>query len=400
MRNELHFKEQEDKRLIDSVEAERSEIGFYNLPEQDISDYIEFAKGVDTNDIVVVGIGGSSLGTEAIYHFLKSSNSYSKKLHFLDTTDPITLKAKLSDIDLKTALFIIISKSGTTVESISVLKYLLNIVPLSSKRYVVITDNGSPLQKFGENADLKIFNIPDNVGGRYSVLSAVGLVPLSIIGVDIEALLRGAKRLKEEFFNRENSHSLLQKASFYARNSEKYTSNCLFSYSAIFEKFNSWYVQLWGESLGKKQLHSNLNVGLTPIGLIGPTDQHSFLQLIMEGKSDKSVTVIKIKEFNTEMQIPDISLPHLENLNNLNSLEFSQLINMQCDSTVEALDKIGVPVDVIEIGKVHEESIGQLMYYYELLTAVVAKQLDINAYDQPGVELGKKILKSKMANGG
>jgi glucose-6-phosphate isomerase len=400
MKNWLHFKEIEDNRLIDSVEAESSEIGFYNLTEQDTSKYLNFAESVTADDIVVVGIGGSSLGTEAIYHFLQSSNSYSKKLHFLDTTDPITLKAKLSNIDMDTALFVVISKSGTTVESISVLKYLLSVVPLSPERYVIITDSGSPLQQFGESADIKIFNIPDNVGGRYSVLSAVGLVPLSIIGVDINALLRGAKRLKDEFFNRENSHSLLQKATFYARNSEKYTSNCLFSYSAIFEKFNSWYVQLWGESLGKKQLHSNLNVGLTPIGLIGPTDQHSFLQLIMEGKSDKSVTVIKIKNFNTEMKIPDISLPHLQNLDNLNSLEFSQLINMQSDSTIEALDKIGVPVDVIEIEKVHEESIGQLMYYYELLTAVVAKQLDINAYDQPGVELGKKILKSKMANGG
>jgi glucose-6-phosphate isomerase len=400
MRNELHFSEQEDSRLIDSVEAERSEIGFYNLPDQDITLYKDFAKNVKANDIVIIGIGGSSLGTEAIYQFLKSSNRYDKKLHFLDTTDPLTIEAKLSDIDLQTALFIVISKSGTTVESISIFKYLLNIIPLSSERYLIITDSGSPLQKFGEENDLTIFTIPDNVGGRYSVLSAVGLVPLSIIGADIEALLKGAKRLRDEFFNREISHSLLQKATFYARNSEKYTSNCLFSYSAIFEKFNSWYVQLWGESLGKKQLHSNLNVGLTPIGLIGPTDQHSFLQLIMEGKSDKSVTVIKIKNFGTDMQIPDISLPHLQNLDNLNKMEFSQLINMQCDSTVEALDKIGVPVDLIEIEKVHEESIGQLMYYYELLTAVVAKQLDINAYDQPGVELGKKILKSKMANGG
>jgi glucose-6-phosphate isomerase len=400
MRNELHFVEQEDERLIDSVEAERSEIGFYNLPDQDISHYRNYAENVKANDIVIIGIGGSSLGTEAIYQFLKSSNQYEKKLHFLDTTDPLTIQAKLSDIDLQTALFIVISKSGTTVESISIFKYLLSIVPLSKDRYVIITDSGSPLEKFGEDSDLTIFTIPDNVGGRYSVLSAVGLVPLSIIGADIEALLRGAKRLRDEFFNREISHSLLQKATFYARNSEKYTSNCLFSYSAIFEKFNSWYVQLWGESLGKKQLHSNLNVGLTPIGLIGPTDQHSFLQLIMEGKSDKSVTVIKIKNFGTDMKIPDISLPHLQNLDNLNKMEFSQLINMQCDSTVEALDKIGVPVDLIEIEKVHEESIGQLMYYYELLTAVVAKQLDINAYDQPGVELGKKILKSKMANGG
>jgi glucose-6-phosphate isomerase len=140
-----------------------------------------------------------------------------------------------------------------------------------------------------------------------------------------------------------------------------------------------------------------MSVGLTPIGLVGPTDQHSFLQLIMEGKSDKSVTVIKIKNFESELKIPENSLHSLEKLNMLDGLHFSELINLQADSTIEALQKIGVPLDVIELERVGEESIGELVYYYELLTALVAMQLDINAYDQPGVELGKKILKSKMA---
>jgi glucose-6-phosphate isomerase len=156
-------------------------------------------------------------------------------------------------------------------------------------------------------------------------------------------------------------------------------------------------VQLWGESLGKKQCHSQLHVGLTPVGLIGPTDQHSFLQLIVDGKRDKTVTVIKIKDFENSIKIPDVTLPALENLDMLNGYGFSELINMQADAMIESLEALEfIPLDVIEIERVDEATMGELIYYYELLTALVAQMLDINAYDQPGVEMGKVILKEKM----
>jgi len=398
VKNTLYFNEVFSKNLIEESSIEANSIGFYNLPNQKIDYILDFAKNITHKYIAVIGIGGSSLGTEAIYSFLNSKNSYDKKLIFFDTTDPITIENRLLSIDLKSTLFIIISKSGTTVESISILKYLNTKIIFNRDNLIVITDKNSPLEKFGESENLQIFNIPDNVGGRYSVLSVVGLIPLAIIGVDIRELLKGAKNLKEQFFTEQDEHIFVKKAIYYAKKSDIYSSNCLFSYSEIFRGFNRWYVQLWAESLGKKQIHSKINVGLTPIGLIGPTDQHSFLQLIMEGKADKTVTVIKIEDFGTDIAVPDISLKHLETLDIVNNIKFADLINLQAEATIEALDKIEVPLDVIKLSSVSEKSIGELIYYYELLTALVARQLDVNAYNQPGVELGKIILKNKMAN--
>lgn len=190
-----------------------------------------------------------------------------------------------------------------------------------------------------------------------------------------------------------------RKALFYATNQSNYHTNCIFGYSETLKYFCEWYVQLWGESLGKRQIHSAFNVGLTPIGLIDSKDQHSFLQLITEGRRDKSVTFIKVHDFENGLSIPDITLTHLESLDSINSLKFHELINMQCDSTIEALKSKGdVPLDEIEICGVNEESIGQLIYYYELLTSLVGKLMDINTYDQPGVEAGKIILKEKIEN--
>ena len=161
--------------------------------------------------------------------------------------------------------------------------------------------------------------------------------------------------------------------------------------------FNQWYVQLWGESLGKRQKNSAFNVGLTPIGLTGPKDQHSFLQLLAEGTRDKTVTFIKLAQFENTPNIPDISLANLESLDLINNLEFSQLINLQADSIIESLKEFQrIPLDEITIQKQDEFSMGQLIYYYELLTSLVGDLLNINTYDQPGVESGKEILMKKL----
>ena len=382
-------------KLFDDIRSEQDQIGYYNLPEQDINSIFEFVPKIRKNNIVVVGIGGSSLGTYAVYDFLKYSKNFNKNIRFLESTDPVLINATLNEFDLNDTLFIIISKSGSTVETISTFKYLLSKVELNSDNFIIISDANSSLHKLALKNGLEFFEIPSNVGGRFSVLSPVGLVPLALIGVDIKALLKGAKKIKDMFFSKDDIYEkLVNKAIFYAKNSNKYNINCLFSYSEVFRGFNSWYVQLWGESLGKKQLNSELNVGLTPIGLIGPTDQHSFLQLIVEGKRDKSVTFIKVKDFETTLKIPDISIEFLEKLDYINNTDFSSLINMQADSIIKSLSNDGnIPLDIIEIDKIDEETIGELFFYYELLTSMVAKLINVNAYDQPGVEEGKKILR-------
>jgi len=402
MINRLYFASQDvntQKRVFDAIVEEQKTIGYYALPDQDISPILEYCASIPetVESIAVIGIGGSSLGAKAIYEFLKPVNRLSRKLYFFESTDPINITTQLSEIELEKTHFLVISKSGSTIETFSIYKYIYSLQSHPAA-YTFITDPGSPLEKYADEIKANVLYLPDNVGGRFSVLSTVGLVPLALCGIDIRALLNGAKSIKESFFNDGYlKDTLLKKAVYYAKNHTRYNINCLFAYSEALKYFCEWYVQLWGESLGKLQRHSAFHVGLTPIGLIGPKDQHSFLQLIMEGTRDKTVTFIKVEDFNDNITIPDITLPHLEALDTLNNLPFSKLINMQCDSVIESLEaQQNIPLDSITISKVNEASIGSLIYYYELLTSLMGELIDVNTYDQPGVEVGKIILKKKL----
>ncbi|HQR73682.1 MAG TPA: glucose-6-phosphate isomerase [Sulfurovum sp.] len=402
MTNKLYFTSnhtKEEQRAFAAIQKEQSVIGYYALPNQDIGAITSYCATLSTEitTIAVIGIGGSSLGAKAVYEFMKPVQELTRKLYFFESTDPINISDLISKLDLSTTHFLIISKSGTTTETISVYKYLYTLQS-DPKVYTFITDPGSPLEKYAHSIKASVLHLPDSVGGRFSVLSSVGLVPLALCGIDIEALLLGAKKIKNSFFNDGYlKETLLKKAVYYAKNHAQYNINCIFAYSETLKYFCQWYVQLWGESLGKHQRHSAFHVGLTPIGLIGPKDQHSFLQLIMEGTRDKSVTFIKIEDFHEDIVIPDITLPHLEMLDTLNNLPFSKLINMQCDSVVEALlDQESIPLDTITLQSVTEDNIGALIFYYELLTSLVGELIDVNTYDQPGVEAGKIILKKKL----
>ena len=407
MKNKLHFpltpnSQNTKENLFKAIQEECSSIGYYNLPDQNTDAILDYVETIDDtiNTIAVIGIGGSSLGAKAVYQFLKPVQKPKRNLVFFESTDPLNIIDTCSKFELNKTHFLVISKSGTTVETISVFKYIYSM-HTDVKSYTFITDAGSALDSFAQEINATSFYLPENVGGRFSVLSVVGLLPLALCGIDINALLNGAKNIKEDFFNNgEIKETLLNKAVYYATHHKKYNINCLFAYSETLQYFTEWYVQLWGESLGKKQRHSAFNVGVTPIGLIGPKDQHSFLQLIAEGTRDKSVTFIKINDFQDDLIIPDLNLPHLEKLNVLNNIAFHDLIAMQSDSVIEALLEQGdIPIDEIIIERVDELSIGELIYYYELLTSLMGQLIDVNTYDQPGVESGKKILKNKLQKG-
>jgi glucose-6-phosphate isomerase len=402
MINKLHFPcydEATQSKAYEAIKKEQESIGYYSLPNQEISAINAYCDTISEKikTIAVIGIGGSSLGAKAVYEFIKPHNALQRALYFFESTDPINITTLLAKLDLDTTHFLVISKSGSTIETFSIYKYIYSLQN-NQNAYTFITDPGSDLEKYAQGISAAVLHLPSNVGGRFSVLSAVGLIPLALAGVKIEPLLEGAKRLRESFFSAGYmKDTLLKKAVFYAQNHAKYNINCIFAYSETLKYFCEWYVQLWGESLGKHQRHSAFHVGLTPIGLIGPKDQHSFLQLIMEGTRDKSVTFIKIEDFNEEITIPNITLPHLESLDMLNGLPFSKLINMQCDAVIESLQmQQDIPLDTIILPRVDEASIGSLIYYYELLTSLVGELIDVNTYDQPGVESGKIILKQKL----
>ncbi len=413
--NRLFFKDEEShtediqtlyEALLD--EYENDSVGYYSLVDSNVEDIKTFCEEFNFEDrgiknIAVLGIGGSSLGTKAIDALLEHTKERNdKKMLYFENVDPLEITKNLKGLNLKETFFIVISKSGSTIETTSHLKYLLHHFELSlqsqefKEHFALITDENSPLDSFGENLGLQRFYIPANVGGRFSVFSPVGLLPLCILGYDIEKLLEGARVLKESFFSK-NEDILCQKALFYAKESENKPINVLFSYSSAFKYFNDWFVQLWAESLGKIN-RDGVKVGLTPVGLIGSVDQHSFLQLIIDGVDDKTVTMIKIKNFENDLTIPDISLPSLEKTNFINNYSFATLINAQCDATMQSILDQGVSVDLIEIDRLDTLSAGYMIFYYELLTSLVGVLLNVNSYDQPGVELGKVILKKKFEN--
>ncbi len=383
--------------IFSSLEEESKTIGYYSLPDQHIDDVLFYAKSVKQKDIAIVGIGGSTLGTYAIHKFLKTNKTSNKKLHFFESTDPTDIKSRVEKLNLKDTLFLIISKSGTTIETISIFKYLSSLLVIDKNNCLIISEVDSSLSSFAKTNDIKTFAIPKNVGGRFSVFSNVGLVPLAIIGVDIKELLKGAKEVKDSFFEKGKYYNeIFEKARFLVENKKRFNINIVFSYSASLEGFNKWYVQLWGESLGKLNINGTKQ-SLTPIGLIGPVDQHSFLQLIVEGNRNKTVTFIKIEDFQDETVIPANNLKGFSDLNYIDGLKFQDLLAAQADATIQSIKELkDIPYDIITIDKQNEKNIAKLMFSFQLLTSVVGKFVQINTYDQPGVERGKNILKEKL----
>lgn len=406
MKNNLYYPQVSlsDKQIFNEIKKETKEIGYYSLPFVDTSDLKTRLDNLNfpQKQIAIIGIGGSTLGTYAIYNFMKynkqHNKSLKKELFFFESTDPVNLNGTLAQLKLKDTLFIVISKSGTTIETISIFKYLMSITKIDKSNLLVITEDDSKLNTFAKANDINSFEIPKNVGGRFSVLSNVGLVPLYLAGFNIDELLKGAKKTSDSFFEQKKLYKhLIKKARTYYEFKDVYNINAIFSYSQLLEGFNKWYVQLWGESLGKVDTN-NTNQGLTPIGLLGPVDQHSFLQLIVEGQRDKTITFIKIKDFKDNTKIAPITLEGLEELDYINNLDFKELINQQADATIASVQELkkDIPIDIIEIEEISEYEIGKLLFYYELLTSIVGKFLRINTYDQPGVESGKIILKKML----
>lgn len=386
------------EKAYEALKFERKTIGYYDLPQLSIQlcDDVKnslLSSTVFYNTIAVVGIGGSSLGIKAIDRMLRASTPHAKKIIYFENSDPISIAYESSRIEFAKTLFVVISKSGGTVETLSIFKYLITQFEMNlqdSSQVIVVSDEGSVLSQFADHYGLKRFVIPSDVGGRFSVLSAVGVIPLVLAGFNVEGVLEGAKSFAENFWDRKEEH-LLQKAAYYVSNAKVFPLNVLFSYSDTFEEFGKWVVQLWGESLGKRNTRGE-RVGLTPISLIGSVDQHSFLQLIIEGPLNKTVTFMHIDHSRDELMIPKLSLPFLEKSDFVNGESFNTLINAQCQATMESVLQSGVSVDEITWNCIDESSVGKMIMYYELLTSAAGALLEINTYDQPGVEHGKKIL--------
>lgn len=396
--NKNFYQIHSNNEIFQHIKNERATIGYYDLPYQDISDIKAYTNTIVQKHIVVVGIGGSSLGAKAIYEFLLPSNNYQKDLVFLETVDPLEINHRLTKLDISDTHFVVISKSGSTIETISLFKYLRTLVDINSDNCTVVSEAKSNLSKFAQKQNIKVFELAENIGGRFSVFSVVGLVPLAMVGVDIDNLLNGAKRVSDSFFEHSSYYApIINKARFLVENKTRFNINVIFSYSSSLKGFNRWYVQLWAESLGKMNINKTRQA-LTPIALIGPVDQHSFLQLIIDGVRDKTVTFIKIADLKDNTIIPKSANVNLGlELKYAENLSFNDLLNKQADATIESVEaQADIPCDVIVISTVDEYNIAKLMFSYQLLVSVIGKFLQINTYNQPSIEIGKTILKQNL----
>ena len=411
VKNELFFPPAKEGALEEvaakiRAEYESGEIGYYRLPQQGagvIARAQEFFSARSYDGVVLLGIGGSSVGVRALYEMLHPRVRKNLRFEILDNLDGHSVNRALEGLNFARTIFIVSSKSGGTIETISLFKVVLQRFGISdlktlAKNFIFITDVGSPLDIFAREHSACVINMPANVGGRFSVLSAVGLVPAVGLGLDAHALLSGAEEAKKAYLDEILSASgivaqnkILQKAHHYATHKSA-KINVLFSYGDALRALGEWYVQLWAESLGKKIGFSR--VGLTPVGLVGSRDQHSFLQLIMDGVKDKTVTFLKLTDNGTTDAVPGISLQGLEGCDFVNGMRLDEVLNLQCDATLQAVLNEGISVDLIEVPQLCEQSVGELFYYFELLTSATGAILGVSTYDQPGVEVGKRILKS------
>ena len=366
----------------------------------------EYAAMVENrfDDVLILGLGGSALGGKAAceallppyWNFLtkEQRNGY-PRIFFLDNIDPDQMSALLNMLDLKKTLVNVITKSGSTAEVMAqfmVIKEKLHeeLGDDYRKHIVATTDKHMGiLRQLSNQEGYKTFYIPDDVSGRFSVFSAVGLLPLALVGINIDEITKGIKDMDVTLKNTDIHQNIAAQNALihYLMNKDKNKKiSVMMPYSNRLRYVADWYCQLWAESLGKERDNNNnvVNIGQTPIKSIGVTDQHSQLQLYNEGPNDKIINFLRIKEFDTNLEIPNIF--EYTGISYLGGKTINRLFNAEADSTMASLIDYKRPNVTLTIPKITPYYIGQLLYFFEIQTAITGALYNINAYNQPGVE--------------
>lgn len=350
-------------------------------------------------NFVVLGIGGSALGIKMLQNiFVDSLHIDSKpKVEVCDNIDPDSFVTMLDKINLKKTSFNIITKSGTTSETLSqmlmvIARYKRKKIDYT-KHLVITTTKGNDLWKWAEANNIDCLDIPTSVGGRFSVLSAVGLLPAKVMGLDISALLNGAKKSGENScLNDTNNIAYTTAYINYMMLKKGCDELVMMPYSDRLKLVPEFFAQLWAESLGKRldREGNEIFAGQTPIKSLGVTDQHSQLQLYTEGPFNKVINFITVEKSNYDDTITE-SVPFASHLT---GTTMKTLLDYEYESTAFALTSSNRPNYTISLDCINEESIGELIFYMEMMTAFMGEMLNVDAYDQPGVELSKIYTKA------
>ena len=399
------------------------EYGFYALAEQPatVKSIASFAEGLGQahDHVVVLGIGGSALGAKALLNALRSpawnelddeGREFFPRLTVLDNVDPTSISAALRRIDPRRVLVNVISKSGGTAETMAqylvIRKWLEDALGSAATRHLVFTTDPvkGALREIATADGIVTLDVPPDVGGRYSVLSPVGLLPAALVGIDIAELLNGARAAVE---NAEETDLLKNRAALYAGllwaadTAQGARIHVLMPYTDRLREFAEWYRQLWAESLGKRQNRRGHEVytGPTPVASVGATDQHSQVQLFMEGPTDKVITFVAVDDLGEDIAIPSRpSLP--DELAYLPGHTLGGLLRAEYEATSAALTSAGRMNMTVRIPRLDAESLGHLIMFYQIATGYAGAWYGINPFDQPGVEMGKRLTYAAMGRPG
>ena len=420
-----------ERRLEEALDAVLARagtgmLGWTDLPRQDPAPYLDFAasRAGKHDCLLVIGIGGSALGTIALrtallpFHWNELSSAerqHRPRLYVLDNIDPDETAALLERLDLKRTLVNVISKSGGTAESMA--GYLVvrerleaTVGAAALKDHLVFTTDPvkGALRAIGEPLGVPLFDLPSGVGGRFSVLSAVGLLPAALTGMDVQALLAGARDMAETVAAAkawDNPACSFAGVQYLEDTVFGRRVSVMMPYSARLRDVSDWYRQLWAESLGKATDRQGrlVQVGPLPVRALGATDQHSQLQLYAEGPDDKVITFLGVGEFADTVTIPSPcadTCPAEAALGYLGGHTLADLMWAEQKATAWALAQKGRPSLTITLPRVDAFSVGALLYLFEMATAVAGELYDVDAFDQPGVELSKKATCALMGQPG
>lgn len=365
-------------------------------------------------NLVIFGIGGSCLGALALHKALnhpfhnllgKEERGGLPRAFFLDNIDPELIFGLLETIDIESTLFLVISKSGKTSETLS--QFLIVLEKLGSvdpkRQIIIITDpERGPLREVCKREGYLSFPVPPALGGRYSVLSPVGLVPSALLGVDIDALILGAKEMvKRCKDNLEKNPASIFALSHYLFYKAGKHIQVFMPYAQALSGIAEWFCQLWAESLGKRYNIKGEEVfyGPTPIKAIGVRDQHSQLQLYMEGPYDKVITFLTVRDYRSQVSIP-MFYPDIVDISYLGNHSLNELINIEQIATEAALTSERRPNAKLTLDKISPFNLGGLFVLLELATVLFGALCQIEPFNQPGVELGKIYTHALMGKPG
>jgi len=380
--------------------------GFLGIPERraEMRECMVLAEEVAARfrTLIVIGIGGSDLGARALISALGRDDRGMEVRFIGANTDPEEITGLLRSVDLKRCALNIVSKSGGTIEPMSTFlllrdRLIRKVGRRNHARHVIATTDREKglLRSIAGREGYRTLPVPEGIGGRFSALTPVGLFPAACAGIRVTQLITGARKVRDSFVKKPSggAPALFAGLQYHAFVRRKQNITVLMPYADSLRELGQWFRQLWAESLGKRtdRRGRTVRVGQTPVAALGATDQHSQIQLYNEGPLDKTVTFIEVERFREDLVVPS-TLTDLDGLSYMSGHRFSEIIHAERAATAHALKRQGRPNGTIFIPEISGQTVGGLMMFFMAATAVAGELLDIDAYDQPGVEAGKRAM--------